>query len=210
MGNWFSDLGTDLGNWFSDLGNWFSDLGTNLGNWFKDLWTNIDTGLRFVSKSFVDKFTEMTDWLNSNKEEEKTEENKQEDKGTELINSNVSSIKDKFNFINNVKKNVDDMSSVITDEKNTPKLAINIKSKYYSGSINVVDLSWYAPYKEYGDSIICMFCYLSFLWNIFKRLPDIIQGAGAGSYSVYMAGDIQAYKNTGFGRSSSIQKGVDK
>lgn len=98
------------------------------------------------------------------------------------------------------------MLDVITDTTNAPKLTMNVKSKYYTGNITVVDLSWYDQYREYGDTIICMFCYLSFLWNIFKRLPDIIQGAGASSYSLDMMNDIQAYKITGFGRSSNINR----
>lgn len=181
-------------------------MGTNLGNWFKDLWTNIDTGLRSVSEKINNALFSISDWFKEKRNEDKVEEEKQENQGTEIINNNVSTIKNKFDFVNNVKQNVNDMADVITDETNTPKLSVNIKSKYWSGSINVVDLSWYAPYKDYGDSIICMFCYLSFLWNIFKRLPDIIQGAGAGSYSLDMAGDIQAYKVTGIGRTSNIHR----
>lgn len=60
--------------------------------------------------------------------------------------------------------------------------------------------------KNSGDDVICIFAYLSFLWNIFIRLPDIIQGAGASSYAGDMVGDIKAYKNTGFGRSSTIKR----
>lgn len=123
-----------------------------------------------------------------------------------MINDSVSSIKEKFSFIDNIKTNVDDMVDVITDTTKTPKLTVNVNSKWYSGTLTVIDLSWYDRYRDYGDSVICMFCYLGFLWNIFKRLPDIIQGAGASSYSLDMVGDIQAYKHTGFGRSSNIQK----
>lgn len=98
------------------------------------------------------------------------------------------------------------MVDVITDTTNAPRLTMNIKSKWYSGNITVIDLSWYDQYREYGDSIICMFCYLSFLWNIFVKLPDIIQGAGASSYSREMLDDIRIYKNTGVGRVSNISR----
>ena len=145
-------------------------------------------------------------WFKQDKEEKQKEENKQEDKGSSLINNSVSNVKGKFGFVDNIKNNMDDMVSVITDTTNAPKLTMNIKSKYYTGNITVIDLSWYDQYREYGDTIICMFCYLSFLWNIFKRLPDIIQGAGASSYSLDMLNDIQGYKNTGFGRSSNINR----
>lgn len=98
------------------------------------------------------------------------------------------------------------MIDVITDVDSAPKYYLNVSSKWYSGQITIVDLSWYAPYKDLGDNIICIFAYLSFLWNIFIKLPDIIQGAGAGSYAGDMVGDIKAYKATGFGRSSSIKR----
>ena len=98
------------------------------------------------------------------------------------------------------------MVDVITDTESSPKYSIRVNSKWYSGLLTIVDLSWYAPYKELGDNVICIFAYLAFLWNIFIRLPDIIQGAGASSYAGDMAGDIRAYKFTGFGRSASIKR----
>lgn len=98
------------------------------------------------------------------------------------------------------------MVNVITDTTNAPKFELNVKSKWYSGTVTVIDFSWYDDYREFGDTVICMFCYLGFLWNIFKRLPDIIQGAGASSYSIDMINDIQAYKHTGFGRILNINK----
>lgn len=118
----------------------------------------------------------------------------------------MSSITNKFNFIDNIKTNINDMVKVITDDTSLPKFELNVNSKWYSGKVTVIDFSWYADYKDFGDDVICIFCYLGFLWNIFKRLPDIIQGAGAGSYSFDMLNDIQAYKATGFGRSSNINK----
>lgn len=94
------------------------------------------------------------------------------------------------------------MVGVITDTDSAPTFYVNISdNKWFTGQVKVMDLSWYAPYKEYGDNIICIFCYLAFLWNIFIRLPDIISGAGASSYAGNQVEDIRAYKATGFGRS---------
>lgn len=95
------------------------------------------------------------------------------------------------------------MLDVITNTSSAPTYKINVNSKWYRGELTIIDLSWYAPYKDFGDTVICIFCYLAFLWNIFIRLPDIIQGSGASSYAGDMAGDIKAYKVTGFGRSSN-------
>lgn len=54
----------------------------------------------------------------------------------------------------------------------------SIPAKSYS-----LDFSWYAPYKGVGDTVISCFMYLGFMYLGFlvafwKRLPEIIHGAG--------------------------------
>lgn len=208
LGSWFTEL-------FENIGNWFSQLFTNLGNWFSELWTNIDNGLRTLSNNLVNSITSVSGWLDNNekrrreeeeerKRQEEEESAQQEDEGASAINDGVSGITSKFNFVDNIKTNVNDMINIITDETKTPKFELNVNSKWYQGKVTVVDFGWYDDYREFGDNVICMFCYLSFLWNIFKRLPDIIQGAGASSYSVDMVNDIYAHSKTGFGRASNL------
>lgn len=41
-----------------------------------------------------------------------------------------------------------------------------------------IDFGWYKPYKAYADVVISAFIYLGFAFAFFKRLPEIIQGAG--------------------------------
>lgn len=176
----------------------------NIGQWFSDLWTNIDNGLKDLSHNITEGIINFGNNLDNIFKKKDEDDKDNADKSAESINSSVDSIKSKFGFVDNIKTNVDDMVSVITDDTNIPKFDINVNSKYYNGKVIVIDFSWYADYRNYGDTVICMFCYLGFLWNIFIRLPDIISGAGASSYSLNMANDIQAYKNTGFGRVSSI------
>lgn len=52
IGNWFSNLGTDIGNWFSNLG-------TNIGNFFNNLWNNIST----LPDTIWNLFKEGLSWL---------------------------------------------------------------------------------------------------------------------------------------------------
>lgn len=40
-------------------------------------------------------------------------------------------------------------------------------------------MTWYEPYKVYGDTIICMFVYLGFIWHCFKNLNNIISGSNS-------------------------------
>lgn len=98
------------------------------------------------------------------------------------------------------------MAEVITDTESAPVFYVTVgENKWFSGDVKVLDLSWYEPYREYGDTVICIFAYLSFLWHIFIRLPDIISGAGASSYLGNQIGDIAAYKSAGSGRSNSYK-----
>lgn len=41
-----------------------------------------------------------------------------------------------------------------------------------------IDFSWWAPFKGTADTLISAFMYLGFLIIFFKRLPEIIHGAG--------------------------------
>lgn len=52
--------------------------------------------------------------------------------------------------------------------------------------------------EKCGDNVICIFVYLSFLWNIFIRLPDIVSGVGAASYVGNQIADIRTAKVTGY------------
>lgn len=136
-----------------------------------------------------------------------TENNKAgNDSADVAIGNGVNGVKEKFNFYNDISNNVKSMVDVITDVESAPKYYLNVNSKWYSGEVCIVDLSWYAPYKDLGDNVICIFVYIAFLWNIFIRLPDIINGAGASSYAGNMVSDIETYHKTGIGRSSSLRR----
>ena len=67
IGNWFSDLGTDIGNWFNDLStdlsNWFSDLGTNLKTWFSDLGSNLSNFFSDLSTNLGNWFKDVGNWF---------------------------------------------------------------------------------------------------------------------------------------------------
>lgn len=46
-------------------------------------------------------------------------------------------------------------------------------------------MSWYAPYKAYGDLIITGFVYVFFIWRIFIKLPGIISGTSGVAENLY-------------------------
>ena len=47
-----------------------------------------------------------------------------------------------------------------------------------------IDMSWYAPYKSTGDLLIAGAIWARSLWNIYRRLPEILHGAGMIADSV--------------------------
>ncbi len=120
-----------------------------------------------------------------------------------LITDTVNKIKDKFSFSNNIVNNANEIKAFITNTQETHKYYLNINHKYLNGQVCIIDLSWYEAYKPTVDAFICAFAYLAFIWRMFCIIPNLISGASASSY----INDIQAYKETGFGRSSNIRKG---
>ncbi len=119
------------------------------------------------------------------------------------ISNSINTISDKFSFSNNIINNANEIKDYIINTQETHKYYLNINHKYLSGNVCIIDLSWYEPYKPTVDAFICAFAYLAFTWHIFCKIPELIRGASATSY----VSDIQAYSQTGFGRSSSIHKG---
>ncbi len=103
-----------------------------------------------------------------------------------------------FNFVSQVKQSVILVYDIVTNVDEAPKFNINVKdSKYITDGIyTIVDMSWYSPYKEFGDNVICMFFYLCFVWYAFTHLPSIIKGAGS-AYTVYTDNKPIDYELTG-------------
>lgn len=101
----------------------------------------------------------------------------------ELINSKLTEIQGKFSFVDRIKIAANSIKELIEDTKSAPTLKINIGSTKYNESkvITLIDMSWYAPYKQYGDMFISAFMYLLFIWRVYSNLPNIISGVGNSS-----------------------------
>ncbi len=86
----------------------------------------------------------------------------------------VESLVDTVNIIVDFFKN--------TDFSEPPEVTINLSLATsnidYGDSAVALDLSWYAPFKPYVDSIISAILILVFAWNTWKGAPNIINGVG--------------------------------
>lgn len=179
---------------YDDGDIYFGTVGTYLGN--DDLQGNASGNLAATNGQVGDSL--LDDYIYSDSNYKGSGKN-----GSDVIGGGFNNVYNNFGFVEDVKKNLNGMVDVITNTSEAPKFQLNVNSKYYKGTLTIVDLSWYAPYKEMGDNVICIFAYLGFLWRIFIRLPDIIKGAGASSEAGNMLSNITLYGQYGLGRSRS-------
>lgn len=110
----------------------------------------------------------------------------------ERIDAIVNTVKAKFEFVDSIKTAINSVKDILNNLGNAPKITLNLKATKYTEAQNTVvfDLSWYAPYKTYGDLVITGFVYLMFIWRLFVTLPNIVNGVG-GSAKTFE--DIGAY-----------------
>ena len=92
---------------------------------------------------------------------------------TEIVN-------DKFAFMESIKIHINTMKDMLNNLEGTPSLSLELGATKYTEkqNIKIIDLSWYKPYKQYGDIVLTGLIYFFFLWRIYIRLPSIISGAG--------------------------------
>lgn len=60
----------------------------------------------------------------------------------------------------------------------------------YGGEIEMLDLSWYTPYKKTVDDLVSGFMWLFFIWSLFRHAPAIFSGMGLTENRLL---DIRAY-----------------
>lgn len=102
----------------------------------------------------------------------------------DFLTDKIDSVKEKFAFIDSIKQAFESVSSMLSDGNETvPTFTIDlssVNSKYNYGATAVaLDMSWYSGLKPYIDGIIIAFAYISFIFLVFKRAPEIIKGSGA-------------------------------
>lgn len=104
---------------------------------------------------------------------------------TDIFNS-------KLGFVTNIQDDFKDIKALLsggevsTLSNTAPTLSFNINSKYYSGDLMIIDLSWYQPFKPFVDSILGSFMIIFLVVRLFIYLPSIIQASGAFGVIGYM------------------------
>ena len=103
----------------------------------------------------------------------------------ERITAIQETISSKFDFIETIKISINSIENMLNNLEGAPKLTLHLGSTRWTeeGDYTILDLSWYAPYKTYGDLILTGFIYIGFIWRLFITLPSTISG---------LAGDVKA------------------
>lgn len=97
-----------------------------------------------------------------------------------------NTVTSKFSFIDSIKEGVNAIQNMFNNLGTSPVLeSSNIGSKYYNGKLTIIDMSWYKPFKPYGDVVITGFAYILFIWRLFVSVPNIINGSGVQSIDNY-------------------------
>lgn len=99
----------------------------------------------------------------------------------ERLSAISNTVTSKFAFIDSIKEGVNAVQNMFNNLGNSPKLeSSNIESKYFNGKLTIIDMSWYAPFKPFGDLVITGFSYVFFIWRLFVTLPNTINAVGGG------------------------------
>lgn len=104
----------------------------------------------------------------------------------ERLSSMTSAIQSKFAFVDTIKSTVNVLDNLMGDSGTSPSISVNVGKTKYTGEANVkiIDLSWYAPFKQYGDVVITCFAYAFFAWRLFLNVTGIINGASGAVYTI--------------------------
>lgn len=115
----------------------------------------------------------------------------------------VGKMQEYFKFKDDMEVIIYEFKRNIFGIKPSPVLKIPIgkpssqKYNYGTGGYVIIDVSWYAKYKDFGDKIILAFAWVFFIWRVFVHLPGIISGGVGGLQSIGDAYTV--YRRNGSG-----------
>lgn len=99
-----------------------------------------------------------------------------------LVESELDEFSGKFGWVEDLNSLFDDFLFQL-EAGEPPVIYLDFTkaedSKYHgAGLCLAIDFAWYEKYKPTGDLIVGAFLWVMYLWYLWKRVPDIISGAG--------------------------------
>jgi len=110
--------------------------------------------------------------------------------GIGVISNTTDTIKNKFSFGNSIIQNGNELKELVLNTQASGKIYVYVNHEYVQGNVCIIDMTWYEPYREAGDTLICAFVYGAFIWHIAMRLPEIVNGAGTITYTGFEFSDM--------------------
>ena len=174
IGQWFIDLTSNIGEWFSDIGTWFGELGSNIGGWFGELGSNLGNWLsylnpfneNFFGNRLIELLSEALSFLFTPSQDN--------------VTGLQTTINEKFGFVDSIKIAIEDIKDMLENiENGTSEFKLDIDSDVYSGEVVLFDLSWYSPFKSYGDLVFTGFAYVFFVIRLWRAIPGVLNGASS-------------------------------
>lgn len=95
----------------------------------------------------------------------------------------------KFTFVESIKIAINSIKDMVNNVTSAPKLTFDVDTKIYKGKLTVLDLSFYKPYKPYGDLVFTGFMYVLYMYRLYTKLPSIINGGSSALGNVFSKGD---------------------
>lgn len=102
----------------------------------------------------------------------------------ENIQRHIDDIREEFGFIDSMTGYGEHILNFLQSASGTkaPVIQIDLSEKggeYSWGSETIIiDFKWYTPYKPMVDNIVAGIIWLTWLWHMYKRIPEIIHGQG--------------------------------
>lgn len=99
----------------------------------------------------------------------------------DFLDNEVNEIRSRFSFADSIIASASGLINTITasasaDEQEPPSIVMDIDIRGTTKAVTVIDMSWYEPYKPYGDQVLGGMIWIFFIWRVFVRLPGIIEG----------------------------------
>lgn len=120
---------------------------------------------KFIGKVIVDLFKDLFNLLFVPSEER--------------VTAITNTVQSRFSFVESIKTAVNSLNDLLKSSGNAPVITVNVGKTKYTGETNVkvIDMSWYKPFKTYGDLVVTGFAYALYIWHLFINLTGIIMGS---------------------------------
>ena len=120
---------------------------------------------KFIGKVIVDLFRDLFNLLFVPSEER--------------VTAITNTVQSRFSFVESIKTAVNSLNDLLKSSGNAPVITVNVGKTKYTGEsiVKVIDMSWYKPFKPYGDLVVTGFAYALYIWHLFINLTGIIMGS---------------------------------